>query len=108
MTTMNRAGSTYITNAISVLVVVAIIALAIWGSITSHNHQITTIRQWASEQNCDISNIEQPMFQHGPFWFVDEDDTIYKVTLTDNEGNQQISWFRFGEFNHHEQLWEVK
>lgn len=61
------------------------------------------IREWAEANDYQIVSIEATVFDHGPFWLVDDDDQVYRVVVNDSQ-NDRVTYFWFGLFGH-EQKW---
>lgn len=89
---------------LKVLFFVGFVGLIIWLAGIARNHQHSVMKTWAAENNCDIRKIERPIFERSPFWVVDDEDTVYKVTVIDGHGQERASWFWFSGFRH-EQKW---
>lgn len=87
-----------------VILVVALILVLGWVAVTQANRQQGTIKEWASVNGYHVEQIERCYFDHGPFWFVDDDDVIYKVRILDTHEHPRTSYFIFRAFGH-DQAW---
>ena len=78
------------TAALYIVGVVAIFALV---SVLS-NWQVKgdedRINMWLSKRNLVSAKTESCIFLSGPFWYVDDDDRVYRVQTTD----EKVIWFR--------------
>jgi len=75
--------------------VVLILSLLFWFAIKQDGWDKDSINKWATENSCEVVSIERTVFDHGPFWFVDEDDRIYKVNVKDRLEHPRVTYFRF-------------
>jgi len=78
------------------LAVVAFIAFAIFMVIAQTKAHETKIANWAAEHDYEVVSINQTFFDYGPFWYCDEDQTIYKTVMRDKFEKERIVYFRIG------------
>lgn len=81
---------------VTVVFVAFVLSLLLYVSINQIGYDKETIKSWATENSCEIVNVERTFFDHGPFWFVGEDDRIYKVEVKDRLEHNRVTYFRFG------------
>lgn len=78
-----------------VLIILFVVGLgvAVVHQRESHHAQI---RQWAKDNHYEVVGQinRQGFWESSPFWFTDDDDSVYKVPLAGREGTH-TSWFRF-------------
>lgn len=85
-------------KAIEILIVVFVafvLSLLLYVGIKQTDWDKESINSWAIENSYEIKSVERTLFDHGPFWFVDEDDRIYKVQLKDRLEHDRVTYFRF-------------
>ena len=84
------------------------------GSVFWHNSRsISVLENWARENNFDILEREQRLWFKGPFfWTTSRGQTVYHVTVRDNNGAVRSGWVRCGGWflglmsDHAEVRWE--
>jgi hypothetical protein len=68
--------------------------------------QERTIRDWCQGQGYEVIELEHCSFDHGPFWFSDEDQHIYRTVVVDRFENRKFIWHRsplgWGDWDHEE------
>jgi hypothetical protein len=86
---------------VGLVIAVALIGLGLCLNEGASHQQ--AMNNWAASNQYKIVSTEQPLLNNGPYgWFVDEDDTIYKVTVRDKLERTRTAWFRFGDWGTHE------
>lgn len=88
----------------SILFLVVLLVGALLAVARMQNDQ-DKIREWASENDCTVVEIEKQVFSHGPFWFKNEDQEIYRVKLKNHFEADTVAWFRIGTWSF-DQEWE--
>jgi hypothetical protein len=78
--------------------VACVLALLLFVAIKQDGWDKDTIHNWATDNSCEVISVERTVFDHGPFWFVDEDDRIYKVEVKDRLEHPRVTYFRFRPF----------
>jgi hypothetical protein len=81
-----------------VVFVTGILSLLLYVAINQNGWDNDSIQKWASENSCEVVSVERTFFDHGPFWFVDEDDRVYKVKVKDRLEHPRVTYFRFRPF----------
>lgn len=87
-----------------VLGFVALFVFCCWAIYLQGESDKGIIKTWAEDNDYSIVTMEKTIFDHGPFWFVDDHDRIYKVVILDHHEKRRTSYFWFGVWNH-EQRW---
>lgn len=82
----------------TIVVVVAVLALLVWGSIAGDRSNRAKIDSWTAEHRYRIIEVEKPSFSTGPFWFSDDEDDHYRVEVEDSDHVRKVIWFRFAGF----------
>lgn len=90
---------------LAILVVLAVIVVVIFGSISLRDSERVAMTQWVEQQNCDLVSIEETWLDNGPFWVRDDHHRIYRVTVRDGNGRVRHAYFRFGGFVGHDVEW---
>ena len=96
------SNSTKMSGPLAALILVAIVALGIWAIIAQSKSDHQYIERWAQENHYEIISIEKTVFDHGPFWMVDEHDRVYRVKIA---GEDRLCYFWFGVLSS-EQKWK--
>lgn len=67
-----------------------------------------TIREWASSNGFAVSSVEQTFFDHGPFpWYASgKGIRFYRVTVTGQDNQERVTYFRLGSIYGPEQRWD--
>lgn len=73
-----------------IFVIVFIIAIFSFGQ-----HE-TKMKDWAKQNNYEFVSAEHCYFTHGPYWFHDKNDFVYKAIVRDKLEKEHIVWFKFG------------
>ena len=80
---------------IGIQVLIAFIVVVAIAQIKSDK---TRIANWAAERNYEVLKLEQTFFDYGPFWYCDDDQTIYKTVMKDEFEKERTIYFRIGSF----------
>ncbi len=80
--------------------IICLIALVLWGIINQPIQDRKEIDAWATKNSYRVIKATQPWFDHGPYWWVDEDDRIWRVEIEDNLEKHRVAYFRFRMWNH--------
>jgi hypothetical protein len=75
-----------------------VVVLGVCGMFFARNSDREYITNWAAESGYELISVEETWFDHGPFWFVDDDDRIYRVEVRDEREHPRTSYFRFRLF----------
>lgn len=81
-----------------VLGVLAVILIAVvgWYLLSQQwDREKGQINQWAQQHHCEVVEIGRPGLFELPFWFADEDDSVYKVKMRDHLENEKTCYFKF-------------
>jgi hypothetical protein len=76
-----------------VTVVSLVVVLSMWWR-TSRSHSI--LERWAAENGLHIVAKRYCWFFAGPFWLSADGQTVYYVTVEDQEGRRKNGWVRCG------------
>ena len=79
---------------LSIFVVIITVAAVYFESKANKS----AIDEYANKNGYMTVSFELRYFTSGPFWFPDEDDSIYKVVFIDSHEHKKIVWFKFGLF----------
>jgi len=79
---------------VALFVIVALSLIIFLYHFTDNIHR-SAIVKWSIENEYEIKSIETPMWDYGPYWVKGEDQTIYKITLSDG----RTFWMRTGIFD---------
>jgi len=80
------------------ILVGCVLALLLFVAIKQDGWDKDAIQKWAADNSCEVISVERTVFDHGPFWFVDDDDRIYKVEVKDRFEHPRTTYFRFRSF----------
>ena len=75
-------------------------------AILTHQDPENYIRGWAAENKYSVTNIEKPWLNHGPFFLIAKEQTVYKVTVKDYYEKEYIVWFRLPKNWNQNSSWE--
>ena len=76
-----------------IAVVIVAAAATIWWR-TSRSHAI--LKHWAAQNDLRIVEKRYCWFFAGPFWLSAKGQTVYYVTVEDQEGRRKHGWVRCG------------
>lgn len=79
-------------SGLGIILLLSIVFLIGWRLDTSDKNYMD---DWAKQNEVVVEKIDRQILDHGPFWFSDEDDRIYKLKAT----NGKVVWFRFNIFS---------
>ena len=68
---------------------------AIYGTISRSQ---LLLHKWASENRYDLLLAENRMFRKGPFMWSGKSQTVYRVHVRDEQGNERKGWVRCGDW----------
>lgn len=79
-----------------VLGVILIFIVAIGSVVEQQSSAERKIKDWADEEGYVVTDIEQCFFSYGPFWYKDDDQSIYKARVITLTEENKTSYFRIG------------
>jgi hypothetical protein len=84
-----------ITGVLFILVALAGVGVAIYGQISRSQH---LLHKWAGEHQYNLLLAENRVFRKGPFMWSGKNQTVYRVHVCDEQGNERKGWVRCGDW----------
>lgn len=78
-------------------VLVVLVFVIFVASQVSHHHK-HEIEKWCQQEGCVLLDHETCVFDKGPYWYVGEDDYVYKIRVKDQSEQEFDGYVHFGLF----------
>lgn len=81
-------------NKILIIGAIFIIGLIVFNAVDTDRQK--EIAQWAKNNQYSIISKDQPIFDTGPYFMVQEHQTVYRVKVRTKNNENKTFYFRFG------------
>ena len=79
---------------ILIIIGILIIGLVVFNAVDTDRQK--EIDQWAKKNEYIVISKEQPIFDSGPYFLVQDHQTIYRVKIRTKNNENKLFYFRFG------------
>ncbi len=76
------------------IVILLVICIGIY--VLIHDGHEKEIKEWAIENKYTIDNIDNPLFDYGPFNYCGKGQEIFKVKVSTSDNQHKTFYFRVG------------
>jgi hypothetical protein len=82
---------------VPIFIIFVVVSMIVSATQKEAHHE--ELRRFAEQNGCQVDQIEQPWFDHGPFWYRGKGQRLYRCRMRDAHGNDRTAYMRTGFFS---------